>query len=96
MTLGRLTVVWSNSFQKFGQLVRTADPDIKFEGQGQRLTPVADAREITEIIMLLPSAAAAQFRKKSADVVVRFLGGCPTLVDEIAANRLTQDQIIAQ
>ena len=33
--------------------VRTAGPDFKFAGQGQRETPVADAREITEIIMLL-------------------------------------------
>ena len=31
--------------------VRTAGPDFKFPGQGQRPTPVADARGITEIIM---------------------------------------------
>lgn len=54
--------------------VRTAGPDFKFPGQGQRETPVANAREITEIIMVLSGRGAAQFRKKSADVVVRFAG----------------------
>ena len=67
--------------------------NFQFHGQGQRPTPVCDARGITEIIMLLPGTAAAQFRKRSADVVVRFLGGCPTLVDEIAANRLAQENL---
>ena len=73
--------------------VRTAGPDIKFAGQGQRATPVADAREITEIIMLLSGRGAAQFRKKSAGVVVRYIGGDPTLVEEIAANRLAQESL---
>ena len=65
----------------------------KFPGQGQRNTPVADARGIVEIIMLLPGRAAARFRKASADVVVRYLGGDPSLVEEIAANRLAQESL---
>ena len=73
--------------------VRTAGPDIKFAGQGQRETPVADAREITEIIMLLSGRGAAQFRKKVAGVVVRYIGGDPTIVEEIAANRLAQESL---
>ena len=40
-----------------------------FGGRGPSGTPVADARGITEIIMVLPSKAAAHFRKKAADVV---------------------------
>ena len=49
--------------------VGTVGPDFKFAGQGQRATPVADARGITEIIMLLPGRGAASFREKSADVL---------------------------
>ena len=54
---------------------------------------MTDARGITEIIMVLPGKAAAHFRKKAADVVVRYLGGDCTLVDEIAANRLAQESL---
>ena len=73
--------------------VTTTCGKFKFAGQGQRETPVADAREITEIIMVLSGRGAAQFRKKSADVIVRYLGGCPTLVEEIAANRVAQENL---
>ena len=65
----------------------------KFHGSGQRDTPVTDARGAVEIIMLLPGRAAASFRKEAAGVVVRFLGGDLTLVEEIAANRLAQEQL---
>ena len=65
----------------------------KFPGSGQRDTPVTDARGAVEIIMLLPGRAAASFRKEAAGVVVRFLGGDLTLVEEIAANRLAQEQL---
>ena len=65
----------------------------KFPGRGQSETPVAGARTITEIIMVLPGKAAARFRKAAADVVVRFLGGDPSLVEEIACNRLAQESL---
>jgi hypothetical protein len=65
----------------------------KFSGQGQRETPVAGLRTIVEIIMVLPGRAAARVRKAAADVMVRYLGGDPSLVEEIAANRLTQEQL---
>ena len=43
--------------------------------------------------MLLPGKAAAEFRTTCADVVVRYMGGSPTLVAEIAANRLAQESL---
>ena len=67
--------------------------NFKFSGQGQRETPVADARGIVEIIMVLPGKAAASYRKQAANLVVRYLGGDLTMVDEIAANRLAQEQL---
>lgn len=65
----------------------------KFPGTGQRLTPVVDARGAVELIMLLPGRMAAHFRRSAADVIVRYLGGDPSLVEEVAANRLLQEQL---
>jgi hypothetical protein len=65
----------------------------KFPGSGQRPTPVVDARGAVEILMLLPGRVAAHFRRSAADVIVRYLGGDPSLVDEVAANRLIQEQL---
>ena len=67
----------------------------KFSGRGQRETPVADARTVVEIIMVLPGRAAARVRKAAADVMVRYLGGDPALVEEVAANRLRQGNMDA-
>jgi hypothetical protein len=46
-----------------------------------------------EILMALPGRIAARFRKDSADVIVRYLGGDPSLVEEVAANRLIQERL---
>ena len=54
---------------------------------------MADARTIAEIIMVLPGRAAAQVRRAAADVMVRYLGGDLSLVEEIAANRLRQEDM---
>ena len=62
----------------------------KFPGPGQRDTPVLDARGAAQVIMLLPGRAAAEFRKEAAGVIVRFLGGDLSLVEELAANHLAQ------
>ena len=84
--------VWERLQEHFPE-VRTLGQDFKFSGQGQRETPVADARGIVEIIMVLPGKAAASYRKQAANLVVRYLGGDLTMVDEIAANRLAQEQL---
>ena len=67
--------------------------NFQFSGQGQRPTFVANAREIVEIVMLLPGKAAAQFRMASASVLVRFLGGDLSLVEELAAIHLSQKDL---
>ena len=67
--------------------------DFKFPGRGQRDTPVTDARGIVRIIMLLPCRTAAPIRAKAADVLVRYLGGDPSLVPEIQANRELQEHL---
>ena len=91
-TSSNCSQAWARLKEHHPEVITFCD-DFQFPGQGQRPTPVCDARGITEIIMLLPGTAAAQFRKRSADVVVKFLGGCPSLVEEIAANRLAQENL---
>ena len=46
---------------------------LKFPGRGQRNTPVADARGIVEVIMLLPGAQAARIRRQAAELLVRLV-----------------------
>ncbi len=43
--------------------------------------------------MVLPGRAAARVRKAAADIMVRYQGGEPQLVEEVAANRLRQKEM---
>ena len=56
-------------------LSATSCSKFKFPGRRQRDTPVANARAICEVVMLLPGKAAAAFRKETASILVRYLGG---------------------
>lgn len=73
--------------------VHSACSNFKFSGRGQKETPVTDARGIVDIIMVLPGKAAASVRRQASNVLVRYLGGDPTLVEEIAANRFAQEEL---
>lgn len=55
---------------------------IQINGAG-RSTPVSDAKTIVEIIWLLPASAARSFRRQSAEVICRVLGGDASLCGEI-------------
>ena len=67
--------------------------DFKFSGQGQRITPVSDAKGIVEVVMLLGGSHAALVRRQAADLLVRYLGGDPTIVDEVCALRGLQVEL---
>ncbi len=54
-------------------------------------TPVADARGIVQLVWALPGKS--EFRRQCADVCVRYLGGDPTLVEEIFKNRAAQEAL---
>ena len=73
--------------------VHSSCSNFKFSGRGQKETPVTDARGIVDIIMVLPGKAAASIRRQASNVLVRYLGGDPTLVEEIAANRFAQEEL---
>ncbi|CAM9208873.1 unnamed protein product [Ectocarpus sp. 8 AP-2014] len=55
---------------------------IRINGRG-KVTPVSDAKTIVEIIWLLPSGAAKEFRRQSAETICRVLGGDISLCGEI-------------
>lgn len=59
--------------------------NFKFPGAGQRATPVTDVSGLMHIINLLPGENAARFRAGTVNLLVRFLGGDTTLVDEVMA-----------
>ena len=59
---------------------------LRINGKG-KLTPVADAKTLVEIVFLLPGKMARDFRRKSAAKVCRLLGGDSTLVTEIEQRR---------
>ena len=65
----------------------------KFSGQGQRDTPCFDARGCVMLINLLPGPKAAAWRLGTADLLVRFLGGDPSLVAEIQRNGEAQEAL---
>ena len=94
------SVTWAELSKKLtgdGDVARAACnitvEDYKFSGQGQRLTPVTDARGAVVIINTLGGSRAATFRLKCADVVVRYLGGDETLIDEIRGIREVQERL---
>jgi hypothetical protein len=53
---------------------------------GERPTPVCTVPQMIELINVLPGARATRFRCAGAKVLVRFLGGDETLIDEVREN----------
>ena len=80
--------------------VTTNCSDVKFPDargrKGQRASPVTDARGIVEIIMLLGGRQAARVRRQAAELLVRYLGGDLSLVDEVCRIRGLQEEMAAQ
>jgi len=62
-------------------------------GRGGNRLPeaAADIRQMVQILWALPGDT--EFRRNSADVVVRYLGGDPRMVNEILANRAAQETL---
>ena len=61
---------------------------IRMNGKG-KITPVADAKTLIEIVWLLPGKKAHEFRRLSSEKVCRLLGGDLSLVSEIEARHAT-------
>lgn len=65
----------------------------KFPGARQRETPVMDLKGILQLVMILPGKRAATTREKFANVLVRYIGGDLTLIDEVIQNKQIQDTL---
>ena len=68
----------------------------KFAGARQRNTLVCDVRSVVEIILLLPGAQAARLRRQVAELVVRYLGGDLTIIDDVCRIRGFQEELAAR
>ena len=68
----------------------------KFPGRRQRETPVANIRGAVELVLLLPGHHAARIRRQAASLLVRYLGGDGSLVDEVCRLRGFQEELAAQ
>jgi hypothetical protein len=67
----------------------------KFPGRGRQTIDVAPVVVALDFAFLLPGKAAAQMRRQAAKLVVRYLGGDITLVDEVYTNRRVQESLAA-
>jgi len=74
---------WYDIEKKYKNEVGTFCSHFKFQGIGQRLTPVINVQGMVKILFWLPGETAKQFRSKSAEVMIRYLGGDTTLIDEL-------------
>ncbi len=74
--------VWHDLIQAHPEVV-TISNNLQFPGMGQRSTPVMDANGIVQLIMLLPGKNAAMSRNAFANIIVRYLGGDLTLIDDV-------------
>ena len=74
---------WNNIKKKYKKEVVEFLDNLKFPGSGQRLTPVINVQGMVKLLFWLPGELAKQFRSKSAEIMIRYLGGDLTLIDEI-------------
>ena len=65
----------------------------RFPGRGQKKTPITDLRGAIELTFLLPGRHAAQVRRQAAELLVRYLGGDLSLVDEVCMIHGLQEEL---
>jgi hypothetical protein len=90
LTSGNATNVLNN-LTKDNSAVASGISQLRINGKG-KLTPLADARTLVEIVWALPGKAARDFRRSSAQTVCRVLGGDLSLVEEIEVRHHTLQQ----
>jgi hypothetical protein len=61
--------------------------------KGQKSTPVIDVRGAVELVLLLPGRQAARVRRQAAELLVRYLGGDASIVDEVCQIRAHQEEL---
>lgn len=78
-------VAYATVQQNYQEVVRNFTT-LQFSGAGERPTPVCTVPQMIELINVLPGERARKFRSAGAKVLVRFLGGDDSLVEELREN----------
>lgn len=78
-----VTKTWVRLKETYGEEVAAFCRDLKFSGPGQRETPCVNAKGLVKLLMLIPGKLAQEFRNQTADIMLRYLGGDTTLINEI-------------
>ena len=75
-------------------IARTRCPGKNGRGGGHTPIPFASAEEVVKLLHALPGDT--DFKRNAATVVVRYLGGDPTLAGELAENRAAQERLAVE
>jgi hypothetical protein len=75
---------WQRILKDNGNEILAFCEDYKFE-KGKKKTPVINVQGMVKLLFWLPGELAKQFRAKSAETMIRYLGGDLTLIEEIKA-----------
>jgi hypothetical protein len=76
-------MVWERLKETYGEEVVSFCDNLKFPGAGQRETPCINAKGLVKLLMWIPGKLAQEFRSQTADIMIRYLGGDTSLVNEI-------------
>jgi hypothetical protein len=76
-------MVWERIIETYGEEVVSFCDNLKFPGPGQRETPCVNAKGLVKLLMLIPGKLAQEFRNQTADIMLRYLGGDTSLINEI-------------
>lgn len=82
--------VWKRVVEQYAEVVTKCD-NFKFEGKGQRETPVAYRENIVYIIGLLPGAVGRSYREQAAKVFLAYLDASPELAGDIIDRASPED-----
>ena len=98
--IGAITGLGSNNCSNYYHRLTEQFPEVatscslfKFPGESQKETPITCVRGAVTIVMVLPGRTAARVRKQAASTLVRYLGGDMSMVEELARNHLTQQEL---
>lgn len=75
--------VWERLKEMYNEEVVSFCYNLKFPGPGQRETPCINAKGLVKLLMWIPGKLAQEFRNQTADIMIRYLGGDTTLINEI-------------
>lgn len=82
--------VWKRLTTHYPDVVTLCDK-YKFEGRGQRPTPVANREGILQIIGLLPGAVGKSYRESAAKIFIAFLDASPELAESVIDRAKPED-----